>query len=84
MATSMNSMRKLMLNLPRFGYGNWWVEITTSDPSCIYYFGPFLDFEEAADRWPHYVRDLINEGAQKIITVIKCCHPAELTKCDEQ
>lgn len=84
MQTIASSVRKLILNLTRLGIGNWWVEVTTSDPGCVYYFGPFLDFEEASEMRPGYVQDLINEGAQEIRTVIKRCHPAELTKCDEE
>ncbi len=84
MNTITSSVRKLVLNLPRIGFGNWWVEVTTSDPSCIYYFGPFLNFDEASDRCPGYIQDLINEGAQMISPVIKCGHPAELTKCENE
>jgi hypothetical protein len=25
----------------------WWIEITTTQPKCLYYFGPFESFSEA-------------------------------------
>lgn len=61
----------------------WWVEIITSAPRCIYYFGPFEDYVEAKDTYPGYIEDLDSEGAQGIIVVIKRCQPEELTVCDE-
>lgn len=61
----------------------WWIEITTSSPSCVYYFGPFQDFKEASQACPGYIEDLVNEGAEKIhIYIMRCC-PVELTRYDE-
>jgi hypothetical protein len=82
MQTITSGIKKLILNLPRLGRGDWWVEVTTADPNCIYYFGPFINFAEADDLRPGYVQDLVNEGAQSISAVIKRCQPAELTKCE--
>ncbi|WP_019502335.1 DUF1816 domain-containing protein [Pseudanabaena sp. PCC 6802] len=73
-------IKKLFINLPDFGVGDWWVEVTTSSPQCVYYFGPFLNFIEASNLCPAYVEDLVAEGAQNITTAIKRCYPAELTK----
>lgn len=75
-------MKQLVLNLPKLGKGNWWVEVTTNDPNCTYYFGPFSNPLEAADMSPGYVEDLTQEGAQGISTIIKRCHPTELTRYD--
>jgi hypothetical protein len=83
MNTMAGGLKKLVINLPRFGRGNWWVEITTELPNCVYYFGPFIDSQEAHCMCPDYVQDLMVEGAQKIQAVIKRCYPAELTKCDQ-
>ncbi|MBL1178574.1 DUF1816 domain-containing protein [Pantanalinema sp. GBBB05] len=83
MHTITNSRRALILNLPRLGCGHWWVEITTSDPDCIYYFGPFPNSEEASDMCPDYVQALVKTGKQKISPVIKHCYPAELMPCNE-
>jgi hypothetical protein len=84
MQTIASSLKKLMINLPRFGQGNWWIEITTFEPDCTYYFGPFLNSQEASHLCPGYIEDLVNEGAEKISAVIKLCCPAELTKCVEE
>jgi hypothetical protein len=78
--TNPTGNKKLIINLPNFGRGHWWVEITTFIPHCVYYFGPFLDFAEASHMKPYYIEDLIAEGAQNITTTIKRCQPAELTK----
>jgi hypothetical protein len=62
---------------------DWWVEIMTTKPHCIYYFGPFSNREEAVIAYSGYVEDLENEGAQGIVVVIKRCAPKILTICDE-
>ena len=58
----------------------WWVEITTTRPHCIYYFGPFETFAEAYGYHGGYVEDLQEEGAQGIIINIKQCQPLVLTQ----
>jgi Domain of unknown function (DUF1816) len=77
-------MKNLALNLPRLVQGHWWVEVKTSDPICVYYFGPFPNSQEASEMRPGYVQDLIDEGAQNIDTVVKRCRPTELTQCHEE
>lgn len=58
----------------------WWVKITTADPHCIYYFGPFDSEEEATQAKPGYVEDLQAEGAQQIRTSFEhISEPEELT-----
>lgn len=59
----------------------WWVEITTAEPNCTYYFGPFEDHTEAKSAHSGYVEDLAGEGAQDIKVEIKRCKPTELTSC---
>ena len=59
---------------------HWWVEITTTRPHCIYYFGPFDNFPEAYGHHGGYVEDLQEEGAQGIIINIKQCQPLVLTQ----
>lgn len=83
MSTTIQATRTLILNLPKLGCGNWWIKITTFHPTCIYYFGPFQNFEEAAKKCPDYVQNLIDDGNQKMSIVIKRCLPAELIKWDE-
>ncbi|MGK7878880.1 MAG: DUF1816 domain-containing protein [Crocosphaera sp.] len=58
----------------------WWVEIITTRPHCIYYFGPFDNFPEAYGHHKGYVEDLQEEGAQGIIINIKQCQPLVLTQ----
>ncbi|MGC1309475.1 MAG: DUF1816 domain-containing protein [Phormidesmis sp.] len=58
----------------------WWVKITTAEPSCIYYFGPFDSEAEAIAAKPGYVEDLKGEGAQQIQTSLHHgSEPKELT-----
>lgn len=58
----------------------WWVEITTTRPHCIYYFGPFDNFVEAYEYHGGYVEDLQEEGAIGIMIEIKQCQPLVLTQ----
>lgn len=58
---------------------DWWVEVTTEEPSCIYYFGPFDHQQEAEAASPGYVEDLQNEGAQDIHAIVKRCKPEAIT-----
>ena len=61
----------------------YWAEITTDNPHCIYYFGPFRNEKEAIAAQSGYVEDLKDEGAEGIIVAIKRCQPEKLTVCDE-
>ncbi len=72
-------MKRIFLNLPQFGKGNWWVEVITTQPYCIYYFGPFTNAREAKRRQPGYIQDLVEEGIASIQSVVKQCHPTQLT-----
>ncbi len=57
-----------------------WIEITTSDPHCTYYFGPFLTQSEAEEHQPAYIADLEAEGASGIhVNFLRCQRPEELT-----
>lgn len=62
----------------------WWVEIITVQPSCVYYFGPFNQPDEAQAACPGYLEDLQNEGAQQLKVDIKYCRPKDLTICYEE
>jgi len=53
---------------------DWWAEIITASPRCIYYFGPFQTYDEARCL-PGYTEDLDSEGAQGIVIIIKRCKP---------
>jgi hypothetical protein len=57
----------------------WWIEISTSQPCCTYYFGPFANSREAQRLMAGYVADLEGESAQGIATKIRRCKPDRLT-----
>ncbi|MEB3339055.1 MAG: DUF1816 domain-containing protein [Leptolyngbyaceae bacterium] len=56
-----------------------WVEISTIEPDCTYYFGPFQSRAEAEAHQAGYIEDLENEGAKQIKATIKRCNPQVLT-----
>ncbi len=57
----------------------WWIEISTTQPKCTYYFGPFADGKEAELAMQGYIEDLESESAQGIQALIKRCKPERLT-----
>ena len=61
----------------------WWLEIKTSQPYCIYFFGPFASPQEARLHQAGYVEDLLEEQAEGITIKLKQCRPKELTICSE-
>ncbi|AOY81547.1 DUF1816 domain-containing protein [Moorena producens JHB] len=61
----------------------FWVEIITKTPKCTYYFGPFVNQQEAQAAKCGYIEDLENEGAQGIMVTLKRCKPNRLTIVDE-
>jgi Domain of unknown function (DUF1816) len=63
--------------------GDWWVEITTQQPKCTYYFGPFPTAGDAEQAKPGYIEDLQQEGALEITTEVKRCKPRHLTITEE-
>ncbi|OWY64024.1 hypothetical protein B7486_49580 [cyanobacterium TDX16] len=79
-----NLVKSLFTGFFRKASSPWWVEINTSMPQCIYYFGPFSTFVEAKASSPGYVEDLDREGAEEITVVIKRCAPTQLTLCIEE
>lgn len=76
-------IKQLFFNLSQLGKGDWWIEILTNRPFCIYYFGPFASFQEADTMRPGYVSDLMAEGVYTMQVLVKPCHPARLTIFDE-
>lgn len=57
----------------------WWIEIKTTIPQCIYYFGPFNSYKEAQSHQAGYIEDLVEEKATKITAKIFKCEPNNLT-----
>lgn len=62
----------------------YWVEITTKQPHCIYYFGPFDSSGEAKAMQSGYVEDLMAENAVGISVDVKRCLPTQLTITEEE
>jgi hypothetical protein len=57
----------------------WWIEVFTTHPVCIYYFGPFADASEAHASQDGHLADLKREGAQIISVRTSFCQPRKLT-----
>lgn len=73
-------MKNFFSSLFSFFSSSWWVKITTAEPDCIYYFGPFDKETEAKQSTPGYVEDLEGEGAQNIqISFQQSAKPEKLT-----
>ncbi|HEY9828128.1 MAG TPA: DUF1816 domain-containing protein [Stenomitos sp.] len=57
----------------------WWIQIQTSQPAYIYYFGPFSSRTEAEEAQLGFVQDLEQESAQGISVRVYWCKPRQLT-----
>jgi len=75
----LNHIQEMVTKLMQVVTARWWVEINTTEPRCIYYFGPFDTFAEASHARFGYIEDLAGEGAQQITVEIKRCRPKVLT-----
>ncbi|BAB73117.1 DUF1816 domain-containing protein [Anabaena sp. FACHB-709] len=83
MKTIWQNLKEITINtFNTFGLA-WWVEITTQNPCCTYYFGPFLNSAEAKLAIKGYVEDLETEGAQGIGVNVKRCKPNNLTIAED-
>ncbi len=59
-------MKNLFSSILSFFSTAWWIKITTAEPNCIYYFGPFDNESKAAQAKFGFIEDLESEGAQQI------------------
>ena len=74
-------MKNFFSGLFGFLSNDWWVKITTAEPNCIYFFGPFKKESEAIEAKPGYIEDLEQEGAAQIQTSLQNIpEPAVLTQ----
>ncbi len=62
----------------------YWIEITTQQPRCIYYFGAFDSRTEAKEMRQGYIEDLVAEKTIGISVKIKRCMPTKLTISNEE
>lgn len=76
-------MKELLIKLLEFLGLACWIEISTDNPRCIYYFGPFLNQAEAEFAQDGYIEDLKSEGTMGISVKFKRFKPKELTIFDE-
>lgn len=77
-------MKELLTTLLEIFGLAYWLEITTEQPKCIYYFGPFASREGAISCQAGYLEDLATEGAENIrVNLQRRSNPAELTIFDE-
>ena len=64
---------------------DWWLKITTIDPFCVYYFGPFSSEKIARQHIGGYREDLEQEQAQITQVVLnQVIPPTQLTICPEE
>ncbi|OZH52278.1 hypothetical protein AFK68_25385 [Hydrocoleum sp. CS-953] len=77
-------MEETLVNFMNLSGIAWWVKISTLNPRCTYYFGPFLTSEEAKAAEAGYLEDLEAEGAEGIQVHIQQCQPVELTIYDDE
>lgn len=56
-----------------------WLKITTQNPKCVYYFGPFSHREEAMSHQQGYIEDLTSEGAVIEEIILQQDNPPYLT-----
>ena len=56
----------------------WWLEIKTSRPACVFYFGPFYSEKEAKLSQYSHIDRLIQEKFQGITPEIKQLETKEL------
>lgn len=76
-------MKKILTELLNKIVQDYWIKVTTSRPSCTYYFGPFLTQKEAKSAQPGFIEDLATENAEGIKAEIGCFNPKELTVFNE-
>ncbi len=76
-------MKEILIKILNFLGLAYWVEISTNSPNCTYYFGPFLNQQEAKAAQKGYLEDLQNEGALGIAVKLKRFKPNNLTIFDD-
>ncbi|NJN29976.1 MAG: DUF1816 domain-containing protein [Synechococcales cyanobacterium RM1_1_8] len=57
----------------------WWVKIQTTEPPCLYYFGPFRWQWLALRHRRGYCEDLLQERAQGLEVAVVQAQPEQLT-----
>lgn len=76
-------MKKILTEFFKNIAQKYWIEVTTAQPICTYYFGPFLTRQEAKLAQSGFIEDLETENAEITKVEVKRCHPQELTIYDQ-
>lgn len=76
-------MKELLTQILNFLGLACWINLTTENPRCTYYFGPFLTKKEARENQQGYIDDLLEEGAKEIKISMRRFKPTELTIFDD-
>jgi hypothetical protein len=58
---------------------DWWLEVRTLNPNCIYFFGPFENQSEAESSQEGFFQDLESENAWVLYSNVKLDNPHQLT-----
>ena len=72
-------MKKILTKFFKNIVQQYWIEVTTAQPICTYYFGPFLTRQGAHFAQAGFIEDLETENAKVLKVEIKRCKPQELT-----
>ena len=73
-----------LLGLKRKTIYPYWLKISTKEPKCVYFFGPFDSPLEAKALQAGYIEDLMEENAREIdVEIQRCPQPPQLTISEE-
>jgi hypothetical protein len=76
---SISSKRITEENGSTFKQSMWWTKVYTTNPFCIYYFGPFDQMVDAQSSRFGYIEDLESEGAKVVFVKLTQLIPQSLT-----
>ena len=58
----------------------WWAKVETDQPSCVYWFGPFITKRSLKENMPSFINDLSEEGYKNIKhSLVRCKKEEPLT-----
>ena len=58
----------------------WWAKIETEEPSCTYWFGPFITKRSLNENISPFIKDLSKEGSKNIKhSLVRCKKEEPLT-----
>ena len=58
----------------------WWAKVETDNPSCTYWFGPFITKRSLNENISSFIEDLTEEGSENIkYSLVRCKKEEPLT-----